>query len=62
MNQEEQVEMKCSKCGSVELERIMSATNYAMGGDGAATDSASTQTRTCSSGSCTTWNLPGHSR
>jgi hypothetical protein len=23
---------------------------------------ASAQTRTCSGGSCTTWNIPGHSR
>ena len=62
MNKDEQVEMKCSQCGSSELERIMSSTNYAMGGGGAAKDAASTQTRTCSSGSCTTWNLPGYSR
>ncbi len=62
MNKDEQVEMKCSQCGSSELERIMSSTNYAMGSGQAAKGEAATQTRTCSSGSCTTWNLPGHSR
>ncbi len=62
MNKDEQVEMKCSQCGSGELERIMSSTNYAMGSGQPAREAASTQTRTCSSGTCTTWNLPGCSR
>ena len=56
------VEMKCAKCGCEELERILSSTSYAMGGEKAQAPSANTQTRTCSSGSCTTWNLPGHTR
>jgi putative FmdB family regulatory protein len=56
------VEMKSSKCGSEELERILSRTNFSMAPGGAGGSPASTQTRTCSSGSCTTWNLPGHSR
>ncbi|MDX9785641.1 MAG: zinc ribbon domain-containing protein [Desulfobacterales bacterium] len=50
----------CPKCGSTAPERVMSATNYAMtgGGDGAASV-PSAQTRTCSGGSCTTYNIPG---
>ena len=59
---DDQVQMKCTKCGSGELERILSSTNFNMSPGGAAKQQASTQTRTCSSGSCTTWNLPGHSR
>ena len=59
---DDSVEMKCTKCGSEELERILSRSNFAMAPGGAGGSSASTQTRTCSSGSCTTWNLPGHSR
>lgn len=59
---DDQVEMKCSKCGSEALERIMSTTNFNMAPGVAAKSQAATQTRTCSSGSCTTWNLPGHSR
>ena len=56
------VEMKCSKCGSPELERIMSSTNFNMAPGGSGKPQASTETRSCSKGSCTTWNLPGHSR
>ena len=59
---DDQVEMKCSKCGCEELERILSSTNINMAPGSAAKSQSSTQTRTCSSGSCTTWNLPGHSR
>ena len=58
---DDQVEMKCSKCGSDELERILSSTSYAMA-EGGGRAQASAQTRTCSGGSCTTWDLPGHSR
>lgn len=56
------VEMKCSKCGSQDLERILSTTSFTMASGGGAKAGAAAQTRTCSSGSCTTWNLPGHSR
>jgi putative FmdB family regulatory protein len=59
---DEDVEMKCAKCGSEEIERIMSSSNINMAPGGAAKSQSATQTRTCSSGSCTTWNLPGHSR
>lgn len=56
-----QVEMKCNKCGCEDLERILSTTSHSIvNGQGA--PKASAQTRTCSSGSCTTWDLPGHSR
>ena len=61
-NQDDAVEMKCSKCGGRELERILSSTSYSMAAGGNGQSQSSTQTRTCSSGSCTTWNLPGHSR
>lgn len=61
MNQDEQVEMKCAKCGGEEIERVLSTTSYAMG-DGGSPANPSVQTRNCSSGSCTTIDLPGHSR
>ena len=61
--EDNQVDMKCRKCGSEELERILSTTSYSVaGGGGAAKSGPSTESRTCSGGSCTTWNLPGHSR
>jgi len=62
MNKQEEVEMVCSKCGSGNLERILSSTNHTVAGGGAgqpAQSGASTQTRTCSSGSCTTYTIPG---
>jgi len=59
---DDQVQMTCTRCGSDELERILSSTNFNMAPGGAAKSQSSTQTRKCSAGSCTTWNLPGHSR
>lgn len=62
--QDDQVEMKCKLCGSEHLERILSSTNFSMAGGGAAAAGAAgpaKESRSCSGGSCTTWNLPGHS-
>lgn len=60
MNRDDKhVEMKCTKCGGEALERILSSMSVAMG-NGQKSDAAA-QTRTCSGGSCTTWNLTGHS-
>ncbi len=60
---DEQVEMVCTKCGSPELERILSSTQYKMtSGGGGGGEQASAKTRTCSGGSCTTWEIPGPSR
>ena len=56
---DDKVQMKCSHCGSEALERIISTTNYSMGSGNSKTG-PSTESRTCSGGSCTTWNLPGH--
>jgi hypothetical protein len=62
MNKQDEVEMVCPKCGSGNLERILSATHHAITGGGAGQPSpsgATSQTRTCSSGSCTTYTIPG---
>ncbi|MDA8142026.1 MAG: zinc ribbon domain-containing protein [Desulfobacteraceae bacterium] len=59
---DDQLEMKCKKCGSNELERILSATNFAMAAGQGAKSGPATESRSCSNGSCTTWNLPGHTR
>ncbi len=62
VNKQDEVEMACSHCGSGSLERILSATNHTVtgGGSGRPADSgAGTQTRTCSSGSCSTYTIPG---
>lgn len=58
----DEVEMKCKSCGDANIERVLSSTNYAMGAGGGASSATSSQTRTCSSGSCTTYTVPGHTR
>jgi len=62
MNKDEEVELKCPECKSEEFERIISATNFAMGDSSDSGNKPSATTRTCSTGSCTTYELPGHSK
>jgi putative FmdB family regulatory protein len=62
MNKQEEVAMACFHCGSGNLERILSTTNHTVTGgcSGRPADAgAGAQTRTCSSGSCTTYTIPG---
>ncbi len=59
MNTEDQVEMKCPKCESENFERILSTMSYAMGSGPGESAGVSSQTRNCSSGSCTTYEIPG---
>lgn len=60
-NSNEKIQLKCSKCGCENLERVMSTTNYAMGISGG-NAGPKAQTRNCTGGSCTTIDLPGYSR
>lgn len=63
MKTEEEVELRCPECKSEDFERVLSTTNYQMGLGGSGGQSGmKSQTRTCSSGSCTTYEIPGHSR
>ncbi len=62
MNQDEEVDLKCANCNSEDLERIISSTSYAMGAASGESTSVSTQDRTCASGNCTTYEIPGHTR
>ena len=59
MKKGEEVEMECPNCSSGEFERVLSSTSYTMKGDGPSNQGASSQTRTCSGGSCTTYTIPG---
>ncbi|MCJ7773470.1 MAG: zinc ribbon domain-containing protein [Desulfobacterales bacterium] len=59
VNQNKEVEMKCPECGSSDFERILSNTNYSIGSGSGKNQASKSQTRTCSSGSCTTYNIPG---
>ncbi len=62
MNRDDQVELSCPKCKSEEFERVLSASGHSMGCASTKSSSAQSHTRSCPSGSCTTYNLPGHSR
>jgi len=62
MNSEDVVDLKCKSCNSRELERIISSTSYAMGSSTGESTGVTSQSRACSGGSCTTYDIPGHSR
>lgn len=59
VNQDDEVEMKCPECNSLDFERILSSTNYSIGSGSEANQGVKSQTKTCSSGSCTTYDIPG---
>lgn len=61
MNSDEAVETKCPHCSSEEFERVMSTSCHSMG-SGGEPSGPSVKNRTCSSGSCSTYEIPGHSR
>lgn len=57
---DEKIEMKCDKCGSANLQRILSSANFAVpGGPAASAPGATSSTHSCSGGSCTTYDIPG---
>jgi putative FmdB family regulatory protein len=62
MNQDDQVELSCPKCKSEDFERVVSVSGHSLGCESSKSDSAQAHTRSCSSGTCTNYNLPGHSR
>lgn len=59
---DEDVETACPKCQAENFERVMSTTNYAMGAAPGASSGVNAKTRQCSSGSCTTYEVPGMTR
>ena len=62
MSQDEELELRCPKCGSENFERILSTTNFAMTGSSDGSKKVDVKTRTCSTGSCTTYTVPGPTR
>ena len=62
MGSDDDNEVACPKCKSREFQRVVSTTNYAMGSSGAPAKGVHTQERTCSSGSCKTYTVPGATR
>ncbi|MBF0099859.1 MAG: zinc ribbon domain-containing protein [Desulfobacterales bacterium] len=59
MNSNDDQEIKCPKCESQAFERVMSATNYHHAYAANAQHRSSTQSRSCSTGSCHTLDIPG---
>lgn len=61
MSKGDEEELKCTKCGSQSFERVISRTNFNMAGSSTRSCDVSSgkQERTCSSGSCTTYTVPG---
>jgi putative FmdB family regulatory protein len=62
MNQDEKIELKCPECSCEDLERVLSTTNYNMGNGSGTSKKTTAQTRTCGSGTCTTYEIPGPTR
>ncbi|PID73676.1 MAG: FmdB family transcriptional regulator [Desulfobacterales bacterium] len=58
---DEERRLVCSACNGEDFERILSSTSYVMGSSGNI-GGARTETRKCTSGSCTTYQLPGETR
>lgn len=56
---DEKIEMKCDKCGSENLQRVLSASNFAVPGGPAGTDGVTKSIHNCNGGSCTTYDFPG---
>ena len=63
-NSDEEKEMKCPKCGSFAIERVISMTNFSISGTprGGSKPTVSKQERNCSCGSCSTYTIPGQRR
>ena len=59
---EEEIEMKCPSCDSHTFERVMSTTNFSMGGNTTGKSKVTSESRSCAGGSCTTYEIPGHTR
>ena len=59
MNNDDQMEMRCPGCKSEDFERVLSVSCHTVGGNSSGTQSAQSKTRSCPSGSCTTYEIPG---
>ena len=59
MAKDEEVALECPQCSSEEFERVLSSTGFTMSEGGSKKSGTTSQTRSCSSGSCTTYTIPG---
>jgi putative FmdB family regulatory protein len=58
----DEVEMKCPHCESEDFERVLSTTSYSVGLAKGESRRPTVQSRQCASGTCTTVDIPGHSK
>jgi len=52
-------DIKCSHCGAESFERVLSSGSVSDGSGGNTGSGSSVKERSCSSGSCTTYTIPG---
>ncbi len=63
MSKEEMKDVRCAKCASPDIGKLMSAANVATSTSKSSSGSSpSYTTHKCKSGSCTQINLPGYTR
>ena len=59
MNKSESMKMVCPECEAGEIERVISTSHHTINTASGGSQGATRQTRNCSSGSCTTYTIPG---
>jgi len=62
MKSDASVKLRCPKCSGEELERVLSAAAYTVGGASGRKAKATSRSRSCAGGSCTTYEIPGAQR
>jgi putative FmdB family regulatory protein len=64
VRKDDTLEMKCPSCEAEEVERVLSCVSYVMGSSSSSkeTDKTKVTSKSCSSGTCATIDIPGPSR
>jgi putative FmdB family regulatory protein len=62
MRSDPEAEAGCPKCRSNGFERVISSTNFSVAGSGEGGSTGGSRSRSCSGGSCTTYDIPGCTR
>ncbi|MCK5243886.1 MAG: zinc ribbon domain-containing protein [Deltaproteobacteria bacterium] len=62
LGQSDEFEMRCPKCKSPNIERLMSASNFAISGGNRGPRQPVVENHACSSGTCSSITVPGLSR
>lgn len=58
----DKLEMKCPKCASPNIQRLMSTASFSISGGNSGASQPSIQNNTCSSGNCSSITLPGYTK